>query len=96
MTVELEKGNAEYINIHLDSHPEELAFDFCKNHNLDISSYSYLANEIKKLLLNLRSQNLEKQESNQNSNKILEFPKLMMKRILKLNQEIHQNLIPII
>ena len=69
MTVELEKGNAEYINIHLDSHPEELAFDFCKNHNLDISSYSYLANEIKKLLLNLRSQNLEKQESNQNSNK---------------------------
>lgn len=49
MTVELEKGKSENIKIYRDSKPDELAFDFCKLHNLDFSSLTYLTTQIKKL-----------------------------------------------
>lgn len=49
MTVELEKGKSESIKIYSDSKPDELAYDFCKLHNLDFSSLSYLTTQIKKL-----------------------------------------------
>ncbi len=49
MTVELEKGKNESIKIFPSSKPEELAYEFCKNHNLDFSSLSYLTEEISNL-----------------------------------------------
>ena len=49
MTVELEKGKSESIKIYSDSKPDELAYDFCKLHNLDFSSLTYLTTQIKKL-----------------------------------------------
>lgn len=53
MTVELEKGKSENIKIFRDSNPDELAFEFCKNHNLDFSSLTYLTTQIKKLFENI-------------------------------------------
>ena len=49
MTVELEKGKNESIKIFPSSKPKELAYEFCKNHNLDFSSLSYLTEEITNL-----------------------------------------------
>lgn len=57
MTVEMEKGISETIDIYSDSIPDELAFEFCKLHNLDFSALNYLTKEITQLLesLNLNS-----------------------------------------
>ena len=63
MTVELEKGKNESIKIFPSSKPEELAYEFCKNHNLDFSSLSYLTEEIS---------NLFKKFPNEKKDKILE------------------------
>ena len=63
MTVELEKGKNESIKIFPSSKPEELAYEFCKNHNLDFSSLSYLTEEIS---------NLFKKFPNDKKDKILE------------------------
>ncbi len=60
MTVELEKGKNESIKIFQNSKPGELAYDFCKNHNLDFSSLSYLTEEITNLFKNLSNDNKEK------------------------------------
>ena len=38
MTIELDEGKSSNVKIFLDSKPEELAFDFCKENNLDYSS----------------------------------------------------------
>ena len=53
MTVELEKGKSENIKIFRDSNPDKLAFEFCKIHNLDFSSLTYLTSQIKKLFENI-------------------------------------------
>ena len=50
MTIELDEGKSSNVKIFLDSKPEELAFDFCKENNLDYSSMSYLSNQIKTLM----------------------------------------------
>ena len=60
MTVELEKGKNESIKIFQNSKPGELAYDFCKNHNLDFSSLSYLTEEITNLFKNLSNDKKEK------------------------------------
>ena len=50
MTIELDEGKSSNVKIYLDSKPEELAFDFCKENNLDYSSMSYLSSQIKDLM----------------------------------------------
>lgn len=50
MTIELDEGKSSNVKIYLDSKPEELAFDFCKENNLDYSSMSYLSSKIKDLM----------------------------------------------
>ena len=50
MTLELEKGNPERIEIYPDSNPEYLATYFCKKHNLDYNGLEYLKQKIKDIL----------------------------------------------
>jgi len=50
MTLELNKNNSANIKIYSDSNPYELAYEFCKNQNLDYKSLNYLAGEIQNLI----------------------------------------------
>lgn len=51
MTLELDKSKSKKIEIYHDSNPLELAFDFCKENNLDFASLNCLTMEIENLLL---------------------------------------------
>ena len=65
MTLELEKGNPEKIEIYPDSNPEYLATYFCKKHNLDYNGLDYLKQKIRNVLkLNIK----ENKTSNNNYN----------------------------
>jgi len=50
MTLELEKGNPEKIEIYPDTNPQKLATYFCKKHNLDYNGLDYLKQKIGNLL----------------------------------------------
>ncbi len=50
MTIELEKGKSDIIQIYLDSSEDELAFEFCKKNNLNLKAMQFLSSEINKLL----------------------------------------------
>ncbi len=50
MTIELEQGKNGNLAIYLDSNPEELSFNFCKQYNLDYSSMDFLKNQITKYI----------------------------------------------
>lgn len=55
MTVELEEGKSQSIKIYSNSTPSELAFEFCKQNNLDINAMNYLSEQIKMLLEELNN-----------------------------------------
>ena len=76
MTVELEKGKSENIKIYRDSKPDELAFDFCKLHNLDFSSLTYLTTQIKKLFETIQ-QGTNSIINNNQSNEMNTFDKFL-------------------
>lgn len=59
MTVEIGNTESKKLKIYHDSIPEEIAFEFCKKHNLDFLANEYLVKEIKKIL---------QQENNFNKN----------------------------
>ena len=46
MTIELDQGKSGNLPIFLNSNPEELSFNFCKQYNLDYSSMDFLKNQI--------------------------------------------------
>ena len=58
MTLELEQGKAEQIKIFSDSEPSELAYAFCKEHDLDYNAHEYLTEKIE-VLLNQYKNNAE-------------------------------------
>ena len=58
MTLELEQGKAEQIKIYSDSEPSELAYAFCKEHDLDYNAHEYLSEKIE-VLLNQYKDNAE-------------------------------------
>ena len=58
MTLELEQGKAEQIKIYSDSEPSELAYAFCKEHDLDYNAHEYLTEKIE-VLLNQYKNNAE-------------------------------------
>ena len=63
MTIELEKGKKDIVKIFANSSPEKLAFDFCKNNDLDHEAMIYLIDEIQALmnryLYKISSENIE-------------------------------------
>ena len=50
MTLALEKGKSEKIEIFANSDPSELAYNFCSKNNLDYSALDYLKEQITNLL----------------------------------------------
>jgi hypothetical protein len=50
LTIEIEEGKVEKINLFFDSNPEQVAYDFCKEKNLDFSALKYLTRELESLL----------------------------------------------
>lgn len=51
MTIELEQGKTELINIYSNSEAVSLAYDFCKTNNLDSNAFNYLSEEIQNLIV---------------------------------------------
>ena len=83
LAIELGDKKKQLLNIYLDSKPEQLAYDFCLQNNLDFDSMQNLTEEIKNALsnykndpnLNLKNQISEEAEqttSNKKSKKINE------------------------
>ena len=54
MTLECENGKFDQIKIYPDSEPEELAFNFCIQNDLDCSTMKYITHEIKELLIQFK------------------------------------------
>ena len=57
MTLECENGKFDQIKIYPDSEPEELAFNFCIQNDLDCSTMKYITQEIKELLIQFKKNN---------------------------------------
>ena len=73
MTIESEKGRKEIINIYSDSKPEEIAYNFCKENNLDFETLELMTNQIKKLMKIITNKKEEKQKNNvENENKLFD------------------------
>ena len=71
MTLELEKGNPDKIEIYPDSDPEKLAVYFCKRHNLDYNGLDYLKQKIKNLLNQKTKEKFIYDSSNNPNSKII-------------------------
>ena len=65
MTLECENGKFDQIKIYPDSEPEELAFNFCIQNDLDCSTMKYITQEIKELLIQFKKNNDLKELSKQ-------------------------------
>jgi hypothetical protein len=61
MTLALEQGKSEKIEIYANSDPAELAYDFCNKNNLDFNALDYLKEQITNLL-----ESYAKNENNEN------------------------------
>jgi len=59
MTIESEKGTKEVINIYPNSKPEEIAYNFCKDNNLDFRTLEQMISQIKKLMKSIENENKE-------------------------------------
>ena len=76
MTLSIELGDKkkQLLNIFLDSKPEQLAYDFCLQNNLDFDSMQNLTEEIKNALANYKAdssnQELKNQSNEENVQKI--------------------------
>ena len=81
MTLELEKGNPERIEIYPDSNPEYLATYFCKKHNLDYNGLEYLKQKIKNVL----KQNIKTKENKSNTNNNIENKENIINNTTKIN-----------
>ena len=64
MTIESEKGRKEIINIYSNSKQEEIAYNFCKENNLDFETLELMINQIKKLMKLILDKNEEKEKNN--------------------------------
>jgi hypothetical protein len=56
LAIELGDKKKQLLNIYLDSKPEQLAYDFCLQNNLDFDSMQNLTEEIKNALSNYKSE----------------------------------------
>ena len=69
MTLALEQGKSEKIEIFSNSDPSELAYNFCKKNNLDFNALDYLREQITNLLETYaKNENDEEEEDDNNLN----------------------------
>ena len=56
LAIELGDKKKQLLNIYIDSKPEQLAYDFCLQNNLDFDSMQNLTEEIKNALSNYKNE----------------------------------------
>ena len=66
MTLALEQGKSEKIEIFSDSDPSELAYNFCQKNNLDFNALDYLREQITHLLETYAKNENDNEEENDN------------------------------
>ena len=66
LAIELGDKKKQLLNIYLDSKPEQLAYDFCLQNNLDFDSMENLKEEIKNALANYNADNTNKNDKKEN------------------------------
>ena len=67
MTIESEKGRKEIINIYPNSKPEEIAYNFCKENNLDFKTLELMISKVKILIETMSKKKDENEKENINS-----------------------------
>ena len=72
MTLEDDKGVFRYIKIYKNSNPSEIAFNFCKQNNLDFNFMKYIKKNIKSIIKNFDLLNKGDKEKLINNNKIFQ------------------------
>ena len=63
MTIDIDHERSDKISIFYDSKPEELAFLFCKNNNLDYNTMSFISSQIKDVLTKQNNDNAFHQQN---------------------------------
>ena len=77
MTLALEQGKSEKIEIFANSDPAELAYDFCNKNNLDFNALDYLKEQISNLLESYaKNENEEDYIENNDENKDINVPEI--------------------
>lgn len=67
LAIELGDKKKQLLNIYLDSKPEQLAYDFCLQNNLDFDSMQNLTEEIRNALSNYKNEPQNQETKNQAS-----------------------------
>ena len=70
LAIELGDKKKQLLNIYLDSKPEQLAYDFCLQNNLDFDSMQNLTEEIRNALSNYKNEPQNQETKNQASENI--------------------------
>ena len=86
MTLEFEKGKHKKIKIFPDSDPTELAFNFCKDNNLDFATMKYINSEIENLVLKFKT-NTNLEEITNNSIQEVEEENMITDKTLNSNEK---------
>ncbi len=93
MTLELEEEKFEQIKIFSNSDPDQLAYTFCKEHNLDFSAMEYLKEKIDDLIQKFKNKSddsqIEEVESeiniNESNNSIIKNSKNILNKKIENN-----------
>ena len=98
MTLELEEEKFEQIKIFSNSDPDQLAYTFCKEHNLDFSAMEYLKEKIDDLIKKFKNKSndsqIEEVESEINineSNSTIKNSKNLINKKIENNKLDNQN-----
>ena len=70
LAIELGDKNKQLLNIYLDSKPEQLAYDFCLQNNLDFDSMQNLIEEIKNALANYNADTSNQENKNKKQEEV--------------------------
>ena len=70
LAIELGDKKKQLLNIYLDSKPEQLAYDFCLQNNLDFDSMENLKEEIKNALANYNADAANQNEKKENQEEV--------------------------
>ena len=71
MSIELDEGKKQDLKIYDNSKPDEIAYEFCKNNNLDFSSLQFLINQIENLMKLFKKNNSSLNKNNNINNRIV-------------------------
>ena len=92
MTLEFEKGKYKKIKIFPDSDPTELAFNFCKDNNLDFATMKYIDSEIENLVLKFKT-NSNLEEITNNSIQEVEEENMITDKTINSNEKSKDDLL---